>query len=156
MSIITKIFGTSSERAVKKMNPIIDSIEALDSKFSQMSEKELKEEISRRIDELSYASTERNMSVISAIKDDINELLEDKNTDDEEIMSVADRLEQLRYEKAQIEKDYSGEKLEITAPEHGVFSTKIDGFEDKITPELALNITVSDYKNAKDKKLTGL
>ena len=42
MSIITKIFGTSSERAVKKMNPIIDSIEALDSKFSQMSEKELK------------------------------------------------------------------------------------------------------------------
>lgn len=119
-----------------------------------MSEKELKEEISRRIDELSYASTERNMSVISAIKDDINELLEDKNTDDEEIMSVADRLEQLRYEKAQIEKDYSGEKLEITAPEHGVFSTKIDGFEDKITPELALNITVSDYKNAKDKKLT--
>ncbi len=42
MSLITKIFGTSSERAVKKMLPIIDSIEALDGKFSAMSEKELK------------------------------------------------------------------------------------------------------------------
>jgi len=42
MSIITKIFGTSSERAVKKITPIIDSIEALDEKFSAMSEKELR------------------------------------------------------------------------------------------------------------------
>ena len=42
MSLITKIFGTYSERAVKKMIPIIDSIEALDEKFSAMSEKELK------------------------------------------------------------------------------------------------------------------
>ena len=42
MSIITKLFGTSSERAVKKMIPIIDSIEALDEKFSAMSESELK------------------------------------------------------------------------------------------------------------------
>ena len=43
MSIITKIFGTSSERAVKKLNPVIDKIEALDEKFSAMSEKELKD-----------------------------------------------------------------------------------------------------------------
>ena len=42
MSLITKIFGTSSERAVKKLLPVIDSIEALDEKFSAMSEKELK------------------------------------------------------------------------------------------------------------------
>ena len=42
MSIITKLFGTSSERAVKKLMPIIDKIEALDEKFSAMSEKELK------------------------------------------------------------------------------------------------------------------
>jgi len=42
MSILTKIFGTSSERAVKKLLPVIDSIEALDERFSAMSEKELK------------------------------------------------------------------------------------------------------------------
>ena len=43
MSLITKLFGTSSERAVKKLVPIIDQIEALDEKFSAMSEKELKD-----------------------------------------------------------------------------------------------------------------
>ena len=42
MSLITKLFGTSSERAIKKLVPIIDSIEALDAKFSAMSEAELK------------------------------------------------------------------------------------------------------------------
>jgi len=42
MSIISKIFGTRSEREVKKMLPIIDKIEALDEKFSAMSEKELR------------------------------------------------------------------------------------------------------------------
>ena len=42
MSIITKIFGTKSEREVKKMLPVIEKIEALDEKFSKMSEKELR------------------------------------------------------------------------------------------------------------------
>ena len=42
MSLITKIFGTRSEREVKKLMPIIEKIEALDEKFSSMSEKELR------------------------------------------------------------------------------------------------------------------
>ncbi len=42
MSIITKIFGTRSEREVKKLLPVIDKIEALDERFSAMSEKELR------------------------------------------------------------------------------------------------------------------
>ena len=42
MSIISKIFGTRSEREVKKLNDTIDKIEALDEKFSAMSEKELR------------------------------------------------------------------------------------------------------------------
>ncbi len=42
MSIITKLFGTRSEREVKKLLPIIEKIEALDEKFSAMSEKELR------------------------------------------------------------------------------------------------------------------
>ena len=42
MSIISKIFGTKSEREVKKILPVIEKIEALDEKFSAMSEKELR------------------------------------------------------------------------------------------------------------------
>ncbi len=42
MSLITKIFGTRSEREVKKILSVVDKIEALDEKFSAMSEKELR------------------------------------------------------------------------------------------------------------------
>ncbi len=42
MSIITKIFGTRSQREVKKLLSTIDKIESLDEKFSAMSEKELR------------------------------------------------------------------------------------------------------------------
>ena len=42
MSIITKIFGTRSEREVKKLLGTIEKIEALDEKFSAMTEKELR------------------------------------------------------------------------------------------------------------------
>ena len=42
MSLFSKIFGTRSEREVKKLLPVIERIEALDEKFSKMSEKELR------------------------------------------------------------------------------------------------------------------
>jgi len=42
MSLFTKMFGTRSEREVKKLLSTIDKIEALDEKFSAMSEKELR------------------------------------------------------------------------------------------------------------------
>ena len=38
MSLFTKMFGTRSEREVKKLLSTIDKIEALDEKFSAMSE----------------------------------------------------------------------------------------------------------------------
>ena len=42
MSIVTKIFGTRSERQVKKMNPIIAKIEALSDHYASLSEAELR------------------------------------------------------------------------------------------------------------------
>ncbi len=42
MGIITKIFGTRSEREVKKLTPTIDAIEALSDKYAAMSEDELR------------------------------------------------------------------------------------------------------------------
>ncbi len=41
MSIITKLFGTRSEREVKKLEKIVDQIEALSDKYKAMSEAEL-------------------------------------------------------------------------------------------------------------------
>ncbi len=42
MSIFEKLFGTYSERELKKIYPIVDKIEALDSVYSAMSDEELK------------------------------------------------------------------------------------------------------------------
>ncbi|NLK38884.1 MAG: preprotein translocase subunit SecA [Clostridiales bacterium] len=41
MSILTKIFGTYSEKQIKKLVPIVDKIESLAPKYAKMSDKEL-------------------------------------------------------------------------------------------------------------------
>ena len=42
MSIFTKVFGTYSDRELKKIYPIVDQIEALDKEYSALSDEELK------------------------------------------------------------------------------------------------------------------
>ena len=42
MSIITKLFGTRSEREVKKIMPIVEKIEALEDEYRRLSDEELK------------------------------------------------------------------------------------------------------------------
>ena len=120
----------------------------------EMSKKEIEEEIDRKIEEISFASSDRNMAVISSLKNEVNELVVRKNNEGEEPITVTERLEALYLEKAGIERRYSGAKYEIIAPEHGVFSTRIDGYEDIITPSIAYSITYSDYENAKEKNIT--
>ena len=120
----------------------------------EMSKKEIDEEIDRKIEDIAYASSDRNMAVISSLKNEVNELVILKNNEEEDLTTVSERLEQLYMEKASIERRYLGAKYEIIAPEHGVFSTRIDGYEDIITPQLANTITYIDYENAKNKNIT--
>ena len=42
MGIMTKLFGSYSERELKKIYPIADKIEALSDKFAALSDEELK------------------------------------------------------------------------------------------------------------------
>ena len=41
MSIITSVFGTHSEREVKRINPIVDKVMSLDEEFSNLSDAEI-------------------------------------------------------------------------------------------------------------------
>ena len=43
MSLITKIFGTRSQREIKKLQPQVDKILALEEQYKQLSEEELKD-----------------------------------------------------------------------------------------------------------------
>ena len=42
MSLITKIFGTYSEKQIKKIIPIVDKIESLDAEYTAMSDDDLR------------------------------------------------------------------------------------------------------------------
>ena len=42
MGLLTKIFGTHSERELKKINPIVDKIEALEDEYRKLSDEQLK------------------------------------------------------------------------------------------------------------------
>ncbi|MBP5165778.1 MAG: hypothetical protein ILP09_00790, partial [Oscillospiraceae bacterium] len=42
MSIVTKMFGTHSERELKKIKPIVDRIEALEDEYRALSDEQLK------------------------------------------------------------------------------------------------------------------
>ena len=46
MSLITKIFGTHSEREVKRIMPIVEKIDALGDKYKAMSDSELRSQTS--------------------------------------------------------------------------------------------------------------
>lgn len=43
MGLITKLFGTPSEREVRKLKPMLDKIEALDEPYRKLSDAELRE-----------------------------------------------------------------------------------------------------------------
>jgi len=119
-----------------------------------MSQKEIDEEIEGKITELALASSERNITTISYLKSDINELAKSKNSDETDDITVSEKLDELMARKREIERNYKGQKYEITTPRHGVFSTRLDSFETEFTPETALSISVTAYKTAKDKDVT--
>ena len=43
MGLMTKLFGTRSQREIKKIQPMVDAILALEPQYKQMSEEELLE-----------------------------------------------------------------------------------------------------------------
>ena len=57
MSLITKIFGTYSDKQIKKITPTVDKIEALGDKYKAMSDSELKEMTSFFKNQLSAGKT---------------------------------------------------------------------------------------------------
>lgn len=57
MGLLAKIFGTSDQREIKKINPIIDSIMNLDSEMSSLSDDELKAKTGEFKDRLSQGET---------------------------------------------------------------------------------------------------
>ena len=57
MSLITKIFGTRSQREIKKLQPQVDKILALEDTYRQLSEEELKDKTRQFKERLNQGET---------------------------------------------------------------------------------------------------
>ena len=57
MGLIEKLFGTYSEREVKRLAPVVDKIESLDSSMQKLSDDELRNKTAEFKDRLSKGET---------------------------------------------------------------------------------------------------
>ena len=57
LGILTKVFGTYSERQIKKITPLVDKILLLDEEYSKLSEDELKGKTQEFKDRLAKGET---------------------------------------------------------------------------------------------------
>ncbi|MBE7052080.1 MAG: hypothetical protein E7395_05870 [Ruminococcaceae bacterium] len=114
----------------------------------------LDDEIDKKINQIVSVAQSANMTEITTLREDINLLLGRKQALENEEIIATDTLESLRLEKLRLEKEYGGNKKEITAPLHGIFSTRVDGYETILTPEMAVSMTVSDFETARDKDVS--
>ena len=157
---VATYFDSSIDESTKnELAKINESISKLNNATDEtivtgLTQREIDEEIDAKIDKISYASSDRNIGVVASLKADINELISSFNSGDVKGVTVSEMLDELTAKKKKIEKAYSGQKYEITAPKHGVFSTRMDGFESEFTTDNALNMTVSAYRSAKKKTVS--
>ncbi len=141
----------SKKKLLSEINKKIQQINSSPTDVGALSEDpdKLEKQIGQKMAEVIDVAHTRDMNRISSLKDDINLLVSRKLTAEGNTQTATEVLQSLRAEKAQIEKEYGGKKEEITSPHHGIFSTNLDGYETSLTPEKALNMTVSDFDAVK-------
>lgn len=97
--------------------------------------------------DLSDLRQQRNMKNLAEQKDALNLLIEKKNAmENGGSLDTAAVLGELKAQRQELESGTGGAKLEIKAEAAGVFSSKIDGLEDKLGLEAATAATPSSLE----------
>lgn len=136
-------------KRISEINSSPNDVSMLDS-----NPQKIDEEIDKKVEEIVEASFRRDMNAVSAARLDASLLIDRKLELEGGGEIKADNLESLRAEKLRLERSYGGKKIEIVSPSHGIFSTTLDGYEEILTSEKALSMTVSDYETAKKKAVS--
>ncbi len=101
----------------------------------------------KRVSELSRGLSDkrqqRDLSVVLEGKEEINLLMQKKQNQGND--EVGYEAENIKAELASLEQQ-AGESVKITAPVGGVFSSKVDGFEDKLKYDMVKGLTPSYLK----------
>ncbi len=98
-------------------------------------------------DRIEAAAAENDIEEIANCKAEIEALLSGA-----EAVSNVDRIAELTREKQALESGITGPKQDIYASVSGIYSTKIDGYEGVLVPEITNGITVEKFAEIKPEK----
>jgi len=145
-----------TKKKLAEINRKIDEINASPSEEKTVSEdpEKLGEQISKTTKTIIETAPTRDMAAVSSLRSELSTILGRKLISEGEAETVAESLAQLSGQKRRLEKEYGGKKVEIISPSHGIFSTKVDGYETVLTEKKALSMTVSDFETAKKKDVS--
>ncbi len=145
-----------TKKKLAEINRKIDEINASPNEEKAVTEdpEKIGEQISKVTGAIIEAAPSRDMAAVSSLRSELSTLLGRKLISEGETEVVAESLAQLSGQKRKLEKEYGGKKIEITSPSHGIFSTKVDGYETVLTEKKALSMSVSDFETAKKKDVS--
>ena len=151
---IASVYGADvSEEILGELNNIDTKIEALTSvvvdgsefKSGGVSTEEKLAQLKGYIEEAAYSN---DVAKIREYKEEINILLSGGGMEES-----ADELSALILQKKQLERSIAGLKQDIFSNEAGVYSLKVDGYEDVLKPEMLENINCLAFSKIKPEEV---
>lgn len=142
--------GSSEETAAigQKLAKVIDRINQITSSKSKdafledVSKLELN--MSEYVRDMAKYSIKRDVRSLSSVKSKMEIATDKKNSADGE--KIKKELEKLNKEKQGYEKSLENLKIELYSPSSGIFSAKMDGYEEILTANSIDEITVDDFE----------
>lgn len=128
----------------KRIKEIENSSE---SHFFQSDDTKLKESIDEKIEYIKVLSNQGNIEKISEVKDQLSSDLSKKSQISGENSFSGKNLEQLKAEKAQLEKLHGDHIDTIYASSPGIVSYNLDGLEQSLNPENIAKFSIEDVKS---------
>lgn len=146
--ISTVYAGQVDESILKQLHTIDFKINRLkakghDSKLYNTDTEASESEIASVMAEIFDASSTNDVQKAKEIKNEINDIRK-KTT-----VSYEEQLDKLYAERKEVEKQISARSHDIVSDCSGIFSSYIDGLEDKLSPETAELFTPKDIKDLK-------
>ncbi len=135
-SIYQNQIDTAANEQLKKITAEIERLEKYTAQKDVYANDtvRIEQQIATETKSLPRASYRNQWEAISAAKEEINRLIDKKRTVTGEKEADTVVLAQLKTEKAAIESANHVDRVYLTAPRPGVFTSRIDGMEEYLTP----------------------
>ena len=112
----------------------------------------LDKQISQSFVDLLQKTSEKNYIAMEENSDDLLYLLNERQLITGEVTNYNDRINELQAELSDLEKSHGKSIAEVTSPAAGYFVSTLDGYENAISYDDVLNITISDLEKEPQKQ----